>query len=265
MLPSYASAGLDAQSVGGRSRRSHYAEDAQLQPGSLFRYLRRVVRYPEMDFQYTLSQMRLLLHAPSKVYKLTSWRNQTKAQWARDDPAFVVLLSLLVAAGAAAYALALGAGGLAELLLQVAAHLALFLGSGLLVASLLRWLANAHLRQRHSHSVEQQVEWMYAFDIHCNGYWPLALLLYPVQLVLLPLLSGHSFLATLAANTLWCAALAYYSYITFLGYMYLPFLAKDRVTALLYPVAAYAVLFTLLTVINVNATRFSLSFFFSNM
>ena len=40
----------------------------------------------------------------------------------------------------------------------------------LAVASTCTYLANKYLRQRHSHSVEQEVEWMYAFDVHINSY-----------------------------------------------------------------------------------------------
>lgn len=42
--------------------------------------------------------------------------------------------------------------------------------SALAVASTCTYLANKYLRQRHSHSVEQEVEWMYAFDVHINSY-----------------------------------------------------------------------------------------------
>lgn len=41
---------------------------------------------------------------------------------------------------------------------------------GVIVASTCCYLANKYLRQYHSHSVEQEVEWMYAFDVHTNGY-----------------------------------------------------------------------------------------------
>ncbi len=43
-----------------------------------------------------------------------------------------------------------------------------------------RFLANRCLRRKtlHSHATEQHVEWMYAFDVHCNSYFPLFLLLY---------------------------------------------------------------------------------------
>lgn len=43
--------------------------------------------------------------------------------------------------------------------------------TGLLVAFTCSYLANKHLRQHHSHSVEQEVEWLFAFDVHANAYF----------------------------------------------------------------------------------------------
>ena len=59
-------------------------------------YAKRILDYDQMDFEYSLTQMKYLLFAPSKVYKLTSWRNHTKFQWARDAPVFLILLVLLI-------------------------------------------------------------------------------------------------------------------------------------------------------------------------
>ena len=61
-----------------------------------------------MDTEYTMWQMVNLCVAPKAVYKQTSFRKQTKNQWARDDPAFVVILAALVALSAVAYCLAFG-------------------------------------------------------------------------------------------------------------------------------------------------------------
>lgn len=274
MLPLHtmAGGGRGAASVASSSLRRHasggaFGDDWTLGSGgpgfSLFEYLRRVVYFQQMDVGYTLTQMGYLLHSPSKVYKLTSWRNQTKNQWARDDPAFVVLLCALLAASSVLFGLALGAGSVGALLWLVAQQLLLFFGTGVAMASLGSFLANHYFRARHSHSVDQEVEWMYAFDIHCNAYFPLAVALYGVQLLLLPVLLSDKFVATLVANALWATALSYYHYVSFLGYMYLPFLNKELVTSMLYPVAGVLLVAVLLTVFNVSAARLALSCFFT--
>ncbi len=37
-------------------------------------------------------------------------------------------------------------------------------------------------------TTDQRVEWLYAFDVHCNGFFPLYVLLYVVQFFLTPIL-----------------------------------------------------------------------------
>ena len=44
---------------------------------------------------------------------------------------------------------------------------------------------------------------MYAFDVHCNAFFPMFLLLYVLQLVLSPLLLMHTFVSTLLSAGVW--------------------------------------------------------------
>lgn len=68
-------------------------------------------------------------------------------------------------------------------------------------------------------SVDQEVEWLYAFDIHCNGFFPLFAVLFVLQYFLCYwLVHGGSYIATVVGNSLYAFALCYYWYITFLGY-----------------------------------------------
>ena len=81
-----------------------------------------------------------------------------------------------------------------------------------------RLFCNRFLRVQTVHSAEQKVEWAYAFDVHCNGFVPILLLLYVLQFFFMSILTKPSVVATLLGNTLYFVALAYYQYITFLGY-----------------------------------------------
>lgn len=82
-----------------------------------------------------------------------------------------------------------------------------------------RWLSNKYLRVRNTvHTVDQTVEWLYAFDVHCNSFFPVFLLLYVIQFFLSPLLLSNRFIATLFSNSLYLIAYTYYCYVTFLGY-----------------------------------------------
>jgi hypothetical protein len=57
------------------------------------RYLRRLVHFTHMDFEMAAWQMVYLLARPQQVYRNCMYRKRTKDQYARDDPAFLVLLS----------------------------------------------------------------------------------------------------------------------------------------------------------------------------
>jgi hypothetical protein len=106
----------------------------------------------------------------------------------------------------------------AWLILMAWLHFAL---SGVLVATACWALANKHMRAPNSlpHSVEQEVEWLYAWDVHCNSFVPILLLLYAGQYLALPLLMRDGLLPALAANILYAAAASHYVYITFSGYL----------------------------------------------
>lgn len=56
------------------------------------KYLRRLIKFKQMDFEFALWQMLYLFVAPQKVFRNFGYRKETKSQFARDDPAFLVLL-----------------------------------------------------------------------------------------------------------------------------------------------------------------------------
>lgn len=79
-----------------------------------YKYLRRLFKFDQMDFEFALWQMLYLFISPQKVYQNSKYRKrnfipfpcpllesdsqylllETKLQFARDDPAFLVLLVL---------------------------------------------------------------------------------------------------------------------------------------------------------------------------
>lgn len=58
----------------------------------VYKYVRRLFKFQQMDFEYAAWQLAYLFYKPQQVYKNFNYRKQTKAQFARDDPAFLVLL-----------------------------------------------------------------------------------------------------------------------------------------------------------------------------
>ncbi|CAM9137050.1 unnamed protein product [Ectocarpus sp. 8 AP-2014] len=234
-----------------------------------------------MDMEATADQMVTLLSVnPQRVYKTAYYRKQTKNHWARDDPGFAVLQAFFLVVATFAFGVAFGARGVwtyvGLLLHSVGVH---WLLCGVVMSSLCRWIANSRLLQHRSHSVEQEVEWMYALDIHSNSFFPLFVYsratyssfcrssflaishenvhLFGPQLLLLPLLVGQSVWSLILANTLYAVAFSVYFYVTHLGYRSLPFLHTTEV--FLYPVVGIIMLLLLSIIllpfgIRVNAT-----------
>ena len=137
-------------------------------------YLSRLTDVSQMDMQSALDQMRSLLSGrPQVVYKTAYYRKQTKNHWARDDPAFCALQAALLLVSSIAYSIAFRTtfmGGVSFLLYSLLWN---WLLPGVIVATVGRELANRHLVATQSSShVKQTVEWLYAFDIHCNAFFP---------------------------------------------------------------------------------------------
>lgn len=119
----------------------------------LSRFGRRFLHIRQMDFEFAASQMLHLLTQPRSVYRNFLYRKRrlfhllvlmtfsgTKDQFARDDPAFLVLLSLSLVLSSVFYAVALGLSmwGFVKFILWV-----IFIdciGAGIVIASAL-WFA----------------------------------------------------------------------------------------------------------------------------
>jgi len=224
-------------------------------------YFRRMLKPKQMDFEYSFWLMRQLLASPRTAYRQTTYHKQTKNRWSRDDPAFVVICSLFMAVSASAYCISFGAsvGQSIKTILGAVAVDFILLGIGL--SSACWYLANTYLRaQSQSHQVEQKVEWLYAFDVHCNSYFPVFLMLYVLQYFLSPLLLSRSFFSSLLANLLYGFALSYYWYMNFLGYSALPFLQATDM--FLYPIGIIGLMTLLAVLFGFNPAIFTLSIYF---
>lgn len=141
-----------------------------------------------------------------------------------------------MAVASLAYSVAFEVPGFFNILrIMVGSILVDFLGSGLMMATGGWLIANRYLKEKTPHSVEQDVEWLYAVDVHVNAFVPPFLILYVGQYFLLPIFMQDTFVATLLANTVYMCAIVYYHYIYFLGYNILPFLHNQVI--FLYPVS----------------------------
>lgn len=82
-----------------------------------------------------------------------------------------------------------------------------------------RYIANKFLIQNiNTYAVAQKVEWAYAFDVHCNAFIPVYLILYVVQLFFLPLILKDNWISMFIGNFMYCVALIWYMFGVFLGF-----------------------------------------------
>uniref|UniRef100_A0A8D0HYD8 Unc-50 inner nuclear membrane RNA binding protein n=1 Tax=Sus scrofa TaxID=9823 RepID=A0A8D0HYD8_PIG len=247
-----------------------------------YKYLRRLFRFRQMDFEFAAWQMLYLFTSPQRVYRNFHYRKQTKDQWARDDPAFLVLLSIWlcghnlrisetvsaflephkshktesVSTIGFGFVLDMGFFETIKLLLWV-----VFIdcvGVGLLISTLMWFISNKYLVKRQSRDYD--VEWGYAFDVHLNAFYPLLVILHFIQLFFINhVILTDTFIGYLVGNTLWLVAVGYYIYVTFLGYSALPFLKNTVI--LLYPFAPLILLYGLSLALGWNFTHMLCSFY----
>jgi len=235
-------------------------------------YLRRLWAWEQMDFESCFDQMVTLL-GPSpatlnKVYKLAKYRKKTKNQWARDDPAFALVQVGFLIVSTAAWGVAVLSSNFTLskfVVFFLSDVLGYWLAGGVVLSGLGASFANQQLVEHSVHSVAQSVEWLYAFDVHCNGFFVSFLLTHVLQFLLLPLLLTDSLLATAASALLWASALSAYFFVTHLGYRALPFLKNTELY--LYPVvlvgiALVAILALACVGYRINLTRAMMSFYF---
>ena len=229
-----------------------------------YKFLRRVfkLKFNQMDFQYAAWQMIYLMTTPSRVYKNSQIRKHTRNQWARDDPAFMVLLAGFLGVSSILFAviLKLSVPGFFKFFLWVV--FVDFIGVGLVIAGFCWYLCSRLTRKEND---QHTVEFGYSFDVHCNAFFPVLVILHVVQpLCWHVFIDGDSRAATFLANSLWVAAICAYVYITFLGYAALPFIRQGS-EKILYIVVIIAAAFLLSVVLNANWGRHLFRFYRSRI
>lgn len=216
------------------------------------KFLKRLTHVGHMDFQFAFWQMVYLFVSPQKVFRDFVYRKQTKNQFARDDPAFVVLLSVFLIISSVLYGLVMQLSFFNLIKFVIWVVVVDCIGVGLLIASLYWFIANKFLLKNPNSN--QDVEWAYCFDVHLNAFLPLLAVLHVFQLPFLMTIINHDwYVSAFVGNTFWLAAISYYFYNLFLGFSVLPFLTNTKV--LLYPFTLLIFLYFLLIGLNVNLSR----------
>ncbi|OCF32597.1 UNC-50 family protein [Kwoniella heveanensis CBS 569] len=192
---------------------------------------RRLVKFRSMDFELAFWQLTYLVVAPRRVYKQTYHHKQTKNQWARDDPAMLLLIAGSLGAAGIAWSLLYRlspTSALTTILLMIFRDFILF---SLVTSFVLYTLANRLLLAPsvpHSSISDNRVEYAYAFDVAVNSFFPAFLTVYVGLLPLAAVVVRDNWVCLWVGNTLFLIAGVQYIYITYLGYVALPFVARSE-------------------------------------
>ncbi|XP_028968721.1 protein unc-50 homolog [Galendromus occidentalis] len=223
------------------------------------RYIRRLFHFQHMDFQFATWQMASLFYSPQKVYRNFQYRKQTKDQFARDDPAFLVLLLMWMIVSCVAFVVLLGIHFLGFFKFLLWTIFIDCVGVGLVVATIVWIICNKYLIKP-SCRLTEDVEWGYCFDVHLNAFFPALIILHLFQLFFYHIVIRYdTFVSRFFGDTLFLIACAYYVYITFLGYSALPILRNTKV--FLYPMAALLVLYLMSLTAGFNLCRTLVDFY----
>ncbi|EDW68205.1 protein unc-50 homolog [Drosophila novamexicana] len=234
-----------------------YRKDCLSATSKSYKYLRRLLKFNQMDFEFAFWQMIYLFIAPQKVYRNFNYRKQTKSQFARDDPAFLVLLviCLCVTSLGFAYVLGLSIWQSISFIFYVVFVDCIF--AGIIIASFFWVVSNRYLR---TNNLEPDIEWGYAFDVHLNAFFPPLMLLHFIQLFFYNwLISQTWFISRFLGNSFWLMGMGYYVYITFLGYNCIPHLKNTRLILIALPIIF--LLYLVVTIIGWNATISFVNFY----
>ncbi|KAF2363785.1 UNC-50 [Trinorchestia longiramus] len=236
----------------------NHRQDCMTAAAKRYRFLRRIFKFRQMDFEFAAWQMLYLFISPRKVFRNFVYRKQTKSQFARDDPAFLILLCFWLGVTSLCFGVVLQLHISRVLLFLLYTVVVDTLLVGAIVATLLWFLVNHYLVK--PTCFDQDVEWGYAFDVHLNAYFPPLLILHFFMILLYSTyFEGSSLASLLVGNSLWVLAIGYYIYITFLGYSSLPILRNTRVFFFAMPVVV--VLYFLSVVLQWNLCHFIVNFY----
>ncbi|CCD23547.1 Gmh1p NDAI_0B05140 [Naumovozyma dairenensis CBS 421] len=219
--------------------------------------IKRLFKTPKnLDFETATWEMFHLIFKPRKAFRSFYYQHQTKNQWARDDPSFFLLQILLLSITSIAWSIAYGRSfmGFCKLLFNMI-FIDFFL-LGFIISTMFWFILNRPFFQfklmtnndyynsnNVNNSTRPSIEWGYCFDVHCDAFLVILLLLYFLQFLLLPIINLHNWFALIVGNSLYCFAIGHYFILTFYGYSQLPFL--KNINFILLPTLGMALLYVI--------------------
>ena len=226
---------------------------------SFIDFLKKMYHFKQID--YYLSYLNILYcFIPKELIEMSKMRKHLKNKYARDDPGFLLLIILYLFISSISYSLAFGYFSFFKIFniffIQSFVFLITF---GLIISFISKILIDKYFNS----NIMQTVEFIYAFDIHCNGFVPMYFFCIIIPYIFLPLCSkDYYFLQVLITNGLLCLGILYYCYNMFMGYFSLPFVRKNKyVTLMIWPIILF---FLFSSLFRFNVYKYFISIFFYN-
>lgn len=89
---------------------------------------------------------------------------------------------------------------------------------GVLISFTLKHIADKYFKNDDLGFTHQGVDYLHAFDIHCNSSVPMYTFSVVIPFFILPIVLNESFLSTMLSNALALTGILYYCYVTLLAY-----------------------------------------------
>ncbi|KAG2386241.1 hypothetical protein C9374_002687 [Naegleria lovaniensis] len=226
----------------------------------IIQFILRMFKWRQLDFKGALTQMAQIIISPDTVYKNARNRKYIKDRYSRDDPAFVILLAIFMLIIGLIYSITFHKLSLFNYV-SLMSYLFLFdfLFIGIFISTICWLICNKFLIDAESggNNNQENVEWLYSFDVHTNSFIPVFILLYVVQYTMLPILTMDNIIGTSLSALLFMFAFSYYNYLTFKGYLNLTFIKNSEI--FLYPIAVILVFTVVCIFTGFNCTKAVLS------
>lgn len=198
------------------------------------RMARRLLKPRTLDLETAVWEIFHLIVNPKKMYRTNytyKQQNNGSASYTRDDPSFLILLSILLTISAVAWGVAYSPH-ISEIVQLVFGMVVFdFYIVGVCFATVLWVIANLLFNPQFSLTSAflalaryniNYIDWGFCFDVHCNAFLIVWCLLYLLQFILLPLITHNLILLCLLGNSLYFGAISRYFVITFYGFNSLP-------------------------------------------
>lgn len=223
---------------------------------SMIDYLKKMIYIRQVDYYLAYTNV-IYCFKPKEINEIAKIRKHLKNKYARDDPGFLLLLIINLFISSISYSITFNHFNPFFIfnIFFIQSFVMLFT-FGLCFAFINKVIIDKYFKSNDmSINKEQNVEYVYAFDIHCNAFVPMYFFCGIIPFFILPITKGYtSYIQVIISNCLQCVGVMYYCYVTFMGYFSLPFVRKNKyVTLAVWPILVFYIIVTIMKV-NVYST-----------